>query len=381
MNVSPAKQARNHAALFQLLSNGLQTKRDEWNFDFNRNTLVKKANLLVSAYEEARRDPNNESKSAIKWDADLDRHRRNGIPKAFEDSYVQEVMFRPFVPKWAFLDPHFNSRMFQLRSMFRVGETNPTLSFLSIGSENELAALAVDRPFDLGMMKKGNGGTNQGVGRYRYNKEGNRVDNVTDWALKQFEDRYGKAPSITKDGIFAYVYAVLNDPVYRETYARNLKRDIPRIPLYPDFQRWRDWGQALLDLHIGYEAARPTPLIRTDTPDPKRAEGASPAVKLKSDPDNGIIVLDADTQLSGVPPRAWDYRLGNRSAIDWVLDQHKEKTPRDPTIREKFNTYRFADYKESVIDLLGRVVTVSLATVDIIEAMDALPPEAREGPQ
>ena len=68
-------------------------------------------------------------------------------------------------------------------------------------------------------------------------------------------------------------------------------------------------------------------------------------MKLKSDPDNGIVVLDADTQLSGVPTEAWRYRLGNRSAIDWVLDQHKEKTPKDPTIREKFNTYRFADYK------------------------------------
>jgi predicted helicase len=187
-----------------------------------------------------------------------------------------------------------------------------------------------------------------------------------------------KVAAISKDDIFAYVYAVLYDPIYRETYALNLKREFPRIPLYPDFKRWRDWGQALLDLHIGYETVAPAILTRIDTPDPKRAEGTSPAVKLKSDPDMGVVVLDTETQLTGIPTKAWDYRLGNRSAIDWVLDQHKEKTPKDPTIRERFNTYRFADHKEKVVELLGRVVAVSLATVEIVEAMRALPPSARD---
>ena len=83
-------------------------------------------------------------------------------------------------------------------------------------------------------------------------------------------------------------------------------------------------------------------------------------------------MIDEDTQLSDIPKKAWQYRLGNRSAIDWVLDQHKEKIPRDPTIREKFNTYRFCDYKESCIDLLGKVVQVSVETVAVTEAMKAL---------
>ena len=83
-------------------------------------------------------------------------------------------------------------------------------------------------------------------------------------------------------------------------------------------------------------------------------------------------MVDEDTQLSGIPPEAWTYRLGNRSAIDWVLDQHKEKTPRDPTIRAKFNTYRFADHREEMIKLLAKVVTVSLETVRITDAMRAL---------
>ena len=87
--------------------------------------------------------------------------------------------------------------------------------------------------------------------------------------------------------------------------------------------------------------------------------------------DTGAIILDSDTQLTNVPKEAWSYRLGNRSALEWVLDQYKEKTPKDPTIREKFNTYKFADYKEHVIDLLKRVTRVSVETQKIIEEMKA----------
>ena len=116
----------------------------------------------------------------------------------------------------------------------------------------------------------------------------------------------------------------------------------------------------------------PFPLIRTDTPDEQtRAAGQTPKVILRSDRDNGIVVLDDETRLSGFPATAWRYQLGNRSAIDWVLDQHKEKTPKDPVIREKFNTYRFNDHKDHAIDLLRRVVTVSVRTVEITDAMHA----------
>jgi predicted helicase len=179
----------------------------------------------------------------------------------------------------------------------------------------------------------------------------------------------GERP-ITKDAIFQYVYGVLHDPIYREKYAQNLKREFPRIPFYPDFWRWTGWGEALMRLHTGYESVEPWPLARIDARDEKAATGGlAPKPILKPDKEHGIIVLDSETQLSGVPREAWDYRLGNRCALDWILDQYKEKTPRDPTIREKFNTYRFADYKEKVIGLLTRVTRVSVDTQRIVEAM------------
>ena len=175
---------------------------------------------------------------------------------------------------------------------------------------------------------------------------------------------------ISKDAIFHYVYAVLHDPLYREKYAQNLKREFPRIPFYPDFWRWADWGEKLMALHISYESVEPWPLTRTDAPDEKsRKASLPPKTILRSDHETGIITLDSETQLAAVPASAWTYRLGNRTALDWILDQHKEKTPKDPTIREKFNTYRFADYKEKVVDLLTRVTRVSVETMEIVEAM------------
>ncbi len=182
-------------------------------------------------------------------------------------------------------------------------------------------------------------------------------------------DKRTKRP-ITKDAIFYYVYGVLHDPIYREKYAQNLKREFPRIPFYADFWRWAEWGETLMALHIGYETVEPWPLERIDVPDEKSSNaGLAPKVMLRANKDTGNIQLDSETQLTGVPPQSWTYKLGNRSALEWILDQYKEKTPKDPTIREKFNTYRFADHKEKVIDLLKRVTRVSVETMTIVEAM------------
>jgi predicted helicase len=177
---------------------------------------------------------------------------------------------------------------------------------------------------------------------------------------------------ITKDAIFYYVYAVLHDPLYRETYASNLKREFPRIPLLDGFWRWAKWGESLMALHLNYETIEPWPLKRIDVKDEKAARGnLPPKAALKADKDHGTIVLDSETQLSGVPATAWEYRLGNRSGLEWILDQYRERTPKDPKIRERFNTYRFADYKEKVIDLLSRITRVSVETMEIVAAMKA----------
>ncbi|EAZ90139.1 DNA or RNA helicase of superfamily II [Crocosphaera chwakensis CCY0110] len=83
-----------------------------------------------------------------------------------------------------------------------------------------------------------------------------------------------------------------------------------------------------------------------------------------------ISGISSSKSLEGIPSIAWEYKLGNRCALEWILDQYKEKKPRDKTIAEKFNNYRFADYKEQVIDLLTKVCAVSVETMKIIEEME-----------
>jgi predicted helicase len=169
---------------------------------------------------------------------------------------------------------------------------------------------------------------------------------------------------ITKLDIFHYTYAVLHHPAYRTKYELNLKREFPRLPFYEDFQQWASWGKALMDLHLNYETIEPYGLQRVEI-----ASKDNPKAKLKADKPNGVIILDDNTQLIGVEAIAWEYKLGNRSALEWILDQYKEKKPKDPTIAKLFNTYKFADYKEQVIDLLQRVCTVSVKTMAIVQQM------------
>ena len=139
---------------------------------------------------------------------------------------------------------------------------------------------------------------------------GNRIDNITDWALRTVQEALPvrsrqNAHTITKEAIFHYVYGVLHDPVYREKYALNLKREFPRIPFYKDFWQWADWGKELMDLHIGYESVTPAKLKRIDVPDEKaRKAGLAPKCMLKADKDGGRIIARQRNDANRHPARS-----------------------------------------------------------------------------
>ena len=378
-------------SLFWSFASGIKTNRDEWVYDFDEASLRAKVSFFAEQLE-AR--TSNEFDTAIKWSRDLKLKVARAGGSLPRDGQVVTSLFRPFVRQAYWSNKTLSDILTEFHFRFYgrgLLTSNPTIAFLCVHSSNPLAAMATSGPFDYCLLKRGNGGT-ESVPRWVLQDGGELVDNITDWALKQFTAHYKAAESstqpsrsgsgaktsdktarkITKEAIFHYCYAVLHDPVYREKYAQNLKREFPRIPFYPDFWQWAGWGEALMALHIGYEAVAPFALTRTDTPDDKaRAAGLPPKVILRADPAAGSITLDSETTLRGIPSEAWSYKPGNRSALEWVLDQYKEKKPKDPTIREKFDTYRFADYKLKVIDLLLRVTSVSVETARIVAAMKA----------
>ena len=361
-----AKTVFDEQSVFSLYSLGVITARDEWVYDFKAEDLGRKVRALINDYEESRALHGGQEVddaalgTAIKWTRDLKRQLRLDTPNHFERENTRPTLFRPYVGKYLYFNQSLNEMQYQLPDIFPKGEGDENKAICFCVNGKSFYALATDKLVDYHFT-----GDTQCLPLYRYKGTGERVSNITEWGLRQFREHYGDE-SITAEDIFAYTYAALHDPVYRQKYAVDLLRDFPRLPFHEDFATWVRLGQELLDLHIGFEDAVPFALERVDK------DGEPGKAALKADKARSTIVLDKKTMLTDVPVEAWDYRLGSRSALEWVLDQYKERTPRDPTIRERFNTYRFADHKEKVIDLLQRVCTVSVETVRIVNQLNLL---------
>jgi predicted helicase len=217
--------------------------------------------------------------------------------------------------------------------------------------------LAANTITDLHLVGAGAG--SQCFPLYTYNEDGtNRRENITEWALGQFQARYG--PDVTRRDIFSYVYALLHHPQYRERYAENLKRELPRIPLVPERAQYEALcrtGQALLELHLTYERAKEYPLQSVETlgePINWRVEK-----KMRLSADKTSLKVNDWLTLEGIPPETFAYRLGNRSALEWVIDQYHVST--DPRSGITSDPNR-ADDPQYIVRLVKQVVTVSVET-------------------
>jgi len=353
------KSGNSEKALFKLFSLGIDTHRDAWVYDVSQNALQQKIKYFIMVYERTLKDENYAERMTIKWDSELTQYLIERVLKKFEPQKIVRSLYRPYTKQFFYFDKHFNFRTFQWFKIFEEGDLKQKyIAFVTLGNSKPFHCLSSNSIIDLHFT-----GDSQCLPLYYYDKEGNRIDNITDWGLQQFQNHYNDK-NLTKLDIFHYTYAVLHYPEYRSKYELNLKREFPRLPFYDNFYQWVEWGSKLMELHINYETVEPYPLTRIDT-----NNNLKPKTKLKADREKNSINLDDITFLQDIPKIAWEYKLGNRSALEWILDQYKEKKPKDQTIAERFNTYRFADYKETVIDLLQRVCTVSVETMKIIEAM------------
>ena len=378
------KVAGQERAIFKLFSLGVVTARDEWVYGDSIEAVASKVKHLIKIYRSdlnrlgpagvAGRKIEGSVDTSIKWTRLAKSLLNKGVELKYEHERVIECTYRPYTKRYLYFSDQLNEMQYRLDEFYRDdGQRSvPTIVWSDPTSQKPFMCVAVSGVFDLHLVGAASGSVGAATTTMLLGK--GQADNITDWALNQFREKYEKLKEskrpITKNALFHYVYGVLHDPIYRQKYALNLKREFPRVPFYSDFWRWVGWGETLMALHIEYETVEPWPLGRLDAPDERsRKAGIAPKALLKVSKEAGTIRLDNETQLTGVPAKAWTYQLGNRSALEWILDQYKEKTPKDPTIREKFNTYRLADHKEKVIDLLMRVTRVSVETMAIVEAM------------
>ena len=357
--------------IFEAYGLGISTNRDEWLYDTDADNLAGKVKFLLEAYEA--HDPRSEEFSTrIKWSETLKRRAKARSREHFDKKRIRIAAYRPYCQTYVYLSPLLIDRP-GIASQFS-GGANPCLVLTDPTAQKPWLICAVDQVPDLHFVGAAAGAIC--LPRMRASADA-AVENISNWAVRKFSERYKSPKSkhkvqVNHETIFQYVYAVLHDPIYRQKYAQDLKRDFPRIPFYDNFAQWVDWGRALMRLHIDYQSVAEYKLQRIDTPDERaRLAKARPASVLKADKAAGRIIVDTETVLTGIPPSAWNYQLGNRSALEWILDQYKESTPRDATIREKFDTYHFADHKEHVISLLARVTTVAVETQRIVDQMKA----------
>ena len=395
---------RGAGRVFGDYSGGLSTARDAWNFNSSKAVVKVSITRLVQNYESERTArasdptyvPSNDA-ARMSWSTVLrGLFERNRRLEFFEDKIVGGI-YRPFFRQAAYWHPNLIHSAYRLPTMFPAeGLVNFGFFANGFNAQSEPTFLMLDSVPSLDVFGKGG----QFFARWRYEKvsddgalfhdaEGEvfgghrRIDNITDEAFERFQAAYGAL--FTKDDIFFYVYGLLHSPEYRETYAADLKKMLPRIPLVRDAQPFVDAGRRLSDLHLGYESVTPYPLdgLDVDAPGDDTAYDTFRVEKMafakKRDPETKKLVADKSTviyndriKLSGIPQDAYRYMLGSRSAVEWIIDRYQVKTDKASGIVNDPNDWsREVGDPRYIIDLLARIVTVSLETMQIV---DALPP-------
>jgi predicted helicase len=311
--------------------------------------------------------------SKIKWSRNLKRSLRNFQNLTYDGSSIRTALYRPFSTRCLYFGEMVADEMGQFPVYFPTGDTeaeNRVIACSHIGFRaTAFSALVSDRIVDLHLCATTDG--HQCFPFYVYNDDGtNRRENITDWALQLFRDHY-KDKKITKWDVFYYVYGLLHHPGYRTKFADNLKRELPRIPLAPDFKAFAKAGKKLADLHLEYEELEPWPLKWLETDGVPLSYYVE---KMRLSKDKTQLKVNESLTLAKIPPEVFDYRLGNRSALDWVIDQYRISTDKRSGITSDPNN---PDDPEYIVRLIGQVVRVSVETVKIVTAMPSEYSEAR----
>ena len=363
--------------IFHRFSNGVGTSRDAWAYNFNPSRLTQKMSQTIETYNaevnrwERRgdRDANIDDfvlsdEAKIKWSSALKQKLKSGQIAKFADTKIRQSLYRPFTKSNLFFDRVMNHRVHVFPSIFPTPETESENRVICVGGygRKEFAVLMSTFIPDLNFYAD----PQQSFPFYTYDEDGrNRRENITDWVLAQFRAQY-QDDTIGKWDIFHYVYGLLHHPTYRERYQANLKRDLPHLPFAPDFWAFAKAGQRLGEIHVGYEAVDAYPLRFVETPDTPldwRVE------KMRLSKDKTEIKYNDFLTLDGIPAKAFEYRLGNRSALEWVIDQYRVKTDKRSGI---VNDPNRADDEEYIVRLIGKVIAVSLETVEIVEGLPEL---------
>ena len=364
--------------IFSLYSLGIATNRDNLAYSFNLEWLQERVRTFIEIYNTAvdrkrRHAPQTPVESfidtddpRIKWTRQVKVSLKKLELNTYEETHFRNALYRPFCQKYLYFDNFWNEERYQQYRIFPTPETareNRVIVVSDHGFRADFSTLMTNLIPDLHTLSTSDGF--QCFPFYTYDEDGtNRRENITDWALAEFRTHY-RDDTITKWDIFHYNYGLLHHPDYRETYEANLKRDLPHIPFAKDFWEFAEAGARLADLHVNYETQPEYDKLKLIQTPPLnwRVE------KMKLSRDKISLIYNDFLTIDGVPPKAFAYRLGTRSALEWVIDQYRVKTDKRSGI---VNDPNRADDPQYVVRLIGKVITVSLETVEVVDGLPAL---------
>ena len=379
----------NTPGVFQLYSNGLKSNRDPWVYNFSAQAVEENMHRMIEFYNSqiGVEQPDMDS-TKIAWNRSLLTFRAQGRALAFEQESMRNSLYRPFCKQTAYFNRELNDMVYQLPKLFPTpAHENVAITLPGPGSAGEFYALAVDMIPALGVatslqvfslytyepVVEDDGGLNLNLGGGEVVDGYTRKENITDATLAAYRSTYGDA-GIAKEDIFYYIYALLHHPEYREKYAADLKKMLPCIPLVKGFWEYSRVGRALAELHLGYESVEPYPLDEVvSSPAPEDLEERFEfyrVQKMKFGPkkDKTRIQYNGHLTLKGIPEEVYNYILmGNRSALEWVIDRYQVKTDKKSLITNDPNDYcRAVNNPRYIVDLIKRLVTVALETQKLV---------------
>jgi predicted helicase len=401
------KKDRSEPVLFETYSSGVKTQRDAWCYNFSLSRLERKIGGMLDFYNnELERvsklsgDPIaklDADPMKISWSANLKADISKGRQRSFSEGVSIPSIYRPFDKEWLYYGRSLNERVYLMPSIFPdenqpnriIGMSGPGYrgTFSVLMADTVPALHAADRDgaqcFPLYLYDQQN---EEPGGLFEGQSSGvQRRDAITEAGLAHFQEAY-PGEAMSKEDIFYYVYGLLHSPDYRDLYADNLTKELPRIPAvktYADFRAFSDAGRRLGDLHVNYETVEPYPVtykqgdLRLATiDDPEkffRVEKMKFAGK-RPNQDKSTVIYNGNITMENIPLEAYDYIVNGKPALEWVMERQVVKTDKASGIVNDANDYANETMKNPAypLELFQRVITVSLETMKIVNSLPKL---------
>ena len=389
------KSGKADDAIFKLYSRGYATGRDEYIYNYSLDTCLETSRKMVNDYMGALRELTENKdhsldfgnviarySSNVRWERELKNNVQRSKIATYSPNKVRITQYRPFVKQHCYADYLFASMKYQQDKIFPspVSE-NRAICVPGIGSSTPFSALIVNSMPDLGLNS-----ATQCFPRYIFEKlddtqpnlfksttELVRLDNISDTALRSFRIHYSNN-SISKDGIFDYVYGVLHAPLYRELFANDLTKELPRIPFATDFIRFADAGNKLAALHLDYETCGEFPLSIESLQSeivlrPSHHRIGKRKMRYANE-EKTALNINEFVRISGIPREAHRYIVNGRTPLDWLIDRYYIKRHKHSGIVDDPN--QWFKNPEDLISAIRRIVYVSVESMRIIDGLPVL---------